>query len=112
MPILSPALTCSESGPRVKDPWVNTAALSVETTELDREAEPMLNSHFHYLRGSSTSPSWAIRLSIRRTFCAGFSLHSVAALRRILSLSGAFIHALCTPWLDHSRCVLAREQSS
>ncbi len=48
-----------------------------------------------------------MRLSIWRTFCACFSLDSVAALRRILSLSGAFFMALRTPWLDHSRWVRA-----
>ena len=53
-----------------------------------------------------------MRDSICRTFWACFSLDSDAALRRILSLSGAFFMAFRTPWLDHSRCVRARETRS
>ena len=49
-----------------------------------------------------------MRVSIWRTFCACFSVDSVAALRRILSLSGRFFMALRTPWELHSRWVRAR----
>ena len=97
IPIRSPALTCSDTGPRTKSPRRTTASLSVDTTELDRGAEPIVNSRTHSLRGSTTSSSRAIRLSICRTFCACFSLDSLAARRRCLSLSGALRIALRTP---------------
>ena len=72
----------------------------------------MLKRSSHSLRGSSTSSRRAIRDSICRTFWACFSEDSVAALRRILSLSGLFFIALRTPWLLHSRWVRARETRS
>ncbi len=68
----------------------------------------MSNCRTHSLRGSSTSSSRAIRDSIWRTFWACFSDDSVAALRRILSLSGLFFIALRTPCELHSRWVRAR----
>ena len=49
-----------------------------------------------------------MRDSIWRTFCACFSEDSTLALRRILSLSGAFLIALRTPCELHSRWVRAR----
>jgi hypothetical protein len=68
----------------------------------------MENCSTHSLRGSSTSSSRAIRDSICRTLRACFSDESVAAARRILSLSGLFFIALRTPLLLHSRWVRAR----
>ena len=112
MPIRSPAFTWRDTGPSVKPPCRKTASLRVATTELERGAAPMVNSSLHSLRGSSTSSRRAMRLSICRTFWACFSLDSLLALRRSLSLSGDFFIALRTPWLDHSRWVRARETRS
>jgi hypothetical protein len=64
MPMRSPAFTCRDTGPSVKEPCRNTAELSVDTTELERGAAAIVNSSRHSLRGSSTSSSRAMRLSI------------------------------------------------
>ena len=96
----------------MKSPRCSVASLRVATTALDRGAAPMLNCSTHSLRGSSTSSSRAIRDSIWRTFWACFSDDSVAALRRILSLSGLFFIALRTPCELHSRWVRARDTRS
>lgn len=96
----------------MKSPSRAVAASSVATTELDLGAEATENWSTHSLRGSSTSSMRAMRDSIWRTFWACFSEDSVAALRRILSLSGDFLIALRTPWLLHSRWVRARATRS
>ncbi len=112
IPIRSPASTCAVTGPSRYSPSRQVASLRVATTPLDRGAVAMSKCRTHSLRGSSTSSSRAMRDSIWRTFCACFSDDSVAALRRILSLSGFFFIALRTPWELHSRCVRARATRS